>query len=137
MLPDRPNLTWLRKQAKTRLVELRRENPDAKLADAQFASAKQYGFSGWRALKEHLDGLTRDGRIIDAARKGDAGRLARLLDEYPDKLHLKVPPYDASLLFPAAQSGSIDAVDLLLDRGLDVNYREKGDNRRGRQFDDS
>jgi hypothetical protein len=35
-LPDRPNLTWLRKQAKTRLSELRRRNHDAKLAEAQF-----------------------------------------------------------------------------------------------------
>jgi ankyrin repeat protein len=127
-LPDRPNLTWLRKQAKTRLSELRRRNPDAKLAEAQFEIAKQYGFSSWRALKEHLDSLTLDGQIIETARKGHAERLARLLDEHPDKLELKVPPYEASLLFPAAQSGDINAVELLLKRGLDVNYREKGDN---------
>lgn len=69
-----------------------------------------------------------DGQIIDSARKGSVESLRRLLDEHPDKLHLKVPPYDMSLLFPAAQSGSIDAVDLLLARGLDVNYRDKGDN---------
>jgi ankyrin repeat protein len=127
-LPDRPNLTWLRKQAKTRLAELRRGNRDAKLAEAQFDTAKQYGFSSWRALKEHLDSLTLEGQIIETARKGHAERLARLLDEHPDKLDLKVPPYEASLLFPAAQSGNIDAVELLLKRGLDVNYREKGDN---------
>jgi ankyrin repeat protein len=127
-LPDRPNLTWLRKQAKTRLAELRRGNPDAKLAEAQFEIAKQYGFSSWRALKEHLDSLTLEGQIIETARSGHAKRLARLLDEHPDKLDLKVPPYEASLLFPAAQSGNIDAVEVLLERGLDVNYREKGDN---------
>jgi ankyrin repeat protein len=69
-----------------------------------------------------------DGQIIESARKGDVESLRRLLDDHPDKLHLKVPPYEWSLLFPAAQSGSIDAVDLLLGRGLDVNYREKGDN---------
>jgi ankyrin repeat protein len=74
------------------------------------------------------DSPTLDEEIIEAARNGDAGTLARLLDEYPDKLDLKVPPYEASLLFPAAQSGRLDAVDLLLARGLDVNYREKGDN---------
>jgi ankyrin repeat protein len=74
------------------------------------------------------DSLTLDGQIIETARKGDAERLARLLDEHPDKLELKVPPYEASLLFPAAQSGNIDAVEVLLERGLDVNYREKGDN---------
>jgi ankyrin repeat protein len=128
MLPDDPNLTWLRKQAKTRLSELRRDKPDARLADAQFEIAKEYGFSSWRALKAHVDSLTLDGQIIEAARKGDAESLARLLEEHPDKLELKVPPYDASLLFPAAQSGNVNAVTLLLERGLDVNYRENGDN---------
>jgi ankyrin repeat protein len=127
-LPDNPNLEWLRKQAKARLAELRQANPDARLAAAQFELAKRYGFSSWRALKEHVDSVTVDGQIIESARKGDVETLARLLDEHPAKLHLKVPPYEASLLFPAAESGNVDAVDLLLARGLDVNYREKGDN---------
>jgi ankyrin repeat protein len=127
-LPDNPNLEWLRKQAKTRLAELRRVDPSAKLSEAQFEIAKRYGFSSWRALKKHLDSLTLEGQIIESARKGHVETLARLLDEHPEKLHLKVPPYEASLLFPAAQGGNVDAVDLLLRRGLDVNYREKGDN---------
>ena len=71
---------------------------------------------------------TIDDQVIDAARTGKVDRLRALLDEHPDKLHIKVPPYEASLLFPAAQSGSLDTVGLLLDRGLDVNYRESGDN---------
>ena len=79
-------------------------------------------------MKDHLDSLTTEGQIIETARKGDVDRLARLLDEHPDKLELKVPPYEASLLFPAAQSGNVHAVEWLLERGLDVNYREKGDN---------
>ena len=127
-LPDKPSLEWLRKQAKSRLTELRKTTPDARLADAQFDLATQYGFSSWRALKAHVDSLTLDGRIIDAARKGDVDTLRALLDEHPDKRHLKVPPYEASLLFPAVQSGNTAAVDLLLERGLDVNYRERGDN---------
>jgi ankyrin repeat protein len=127
-LPDNPSLEWLRKQAKTRLAELRRVNPSTKLAEAQFQLAKQYGFTSWRALKAHLDSLSLDGQIIESARKGDAASLRRLLDDHPDKLHLKIPPYEWSLLFPAAQSGNIDTVNLLLERGLDVNYREKGDN---------
>ena len=71
---------------------------------------------------------TIDDHVIDAARTGNADRLRTLLDEHPDKLQIKVPPYAASLLFPAAQSGSLDTVGLLLDRGLNVNYRESGDN---------
>jgi ankyrin repeat protein len=69
-----------------------------------------------------------DDPIIASARSGDVRRLTSLLESRPDALHLKVPPYDASLLFPAAESGSIEAVQLLLARGLDVNYRERGDN---------
>jgi len=127
-LPDKPDIGWLRKQSKRRLAELQQENPAVKLAEAQLDIARRYGFSSWRALKTHIDSLTLDGRIIDSARQGDARTLATLLDSHPEKLQLKVPPYDASLLFPAAQSGSVEAVKLLLDRGLDVNYREKGDN---------
>jgi len=127
-LPDNPNLDWLRKHAKIRLAEMRKANAAATLADAQFAMAKQYGFSSWRALKAHIDSLTIDGQIIESARKGEVDRLVALLDAHPEKLNLKVPPYEASLLFPAAQSGNVAAVDLLLERGLDVNYREKGDN---------
>lgn len=127
-LPGNPNLEWLRTRAKERLAELRLVTPGVKLAEAQFQIARQYGFASWRALKAHVDSLTIDGKIIDSAGKGDVEQLAALLDEHPDKLHLKVPPYDASLLFPAAQSGNIDAVKLLLARGLDVNYREGGDN---------
>ncbi|MGH7720742.1 MAG: hypothetical protein ACREON_18085, partial [Gemmatimonadaceae bacterium] len=83
-LPDNPNLDWLRKQAKHRLDELRESNPAARLADAQFDLAKQYGFSSWRALKAHIDSLTVDGQLFEAARKGDADALALLLGEHPD-----------------------------------------------------
>jgi ankyrin repeat protein len=78
--------------------------------------------------RQGFDSLSIEGQVIESARNGDADALRTLLDEHPDKLHLKVPPYEASLLFPAAQSGSLEAVDLLLTRGLDVNDREKGDN---------
>jgi ankyrin repeat protein len=127
-LPVHPSLEWLRKAAKTRLAKLRQNNPGAKLADAQFELAKEYGFASWRALKANIDTLTVEGQLIESARTGNVERLKALLDEYPDKLRMKVPPYEASLLFPATQSGNLDAVDLLLERGLDVNYRESGDN---------
>ena len=75
-LPDTPNLDWLRKQAKRRLDELRRRDPAAQLADAQFDLAKAYGFTSWRALKAHIDSLTIDGQLFDAAREGDVGDAA-------------------------------------------------------------
>jgi ankyrin repeat protein len=125
-LPDAANLEWLRKQAKRRLHELRQTNPSAKLSDAQFDLAKRYGFSSWRALKAHIDSLTVDGQLFDAARKGDVHRLGALLDRYPEKLRARAKPYEWTLLHLAAQH--LAAVDLLLRRGLDVNAREKGDN---------
>ncbi len=127
-LPDNPNLDWLRKHAKQRLAELRLTAPTAKLADAQFDLAKRYGFPSWRALKAHIDSLTVEGQLFDAARKGDVGALAALLNEHPEMLHARAKPYEHTLLHAAAQGGHLAAVDLLLQRGLDANVREKGDN---------
>jgi ankyrin repeat protein len=127
-LPDAPSLDWLRKQAKRRLEEIRKANPDAKLADAQFDLAKQYGFPSWRALKGHIDSLTVEGQLFAAARTGDVGALSALLDKHPQKLRARVKPYEWSLLHAAAEKGHLHVVDLLLRRGLEVNTREKGDN---------
>ena len=127
-LPDKPNLDWLRMEAKRRLGELRKSEPAARLASAQLEIARRYGFSSWRALKAHIDSLTIDGQLIAAARDGDAKTLAALLEKYPDKMHVRVPPYDGSLLHIAATHGHLAVVDLLLARGFDPNLREGGDN---------
>jgi len=127
-LPDAPNLDWLRKQAKRRLEELQQANPDARLAEAQFELAKQYGFSSWRALKARVDSLTIEGQLIEAAKTGDVQTITTLLDAHPGKLHIRAKPYEWSLLHFAAQNGRLAAVNLLLTRGLDVNTRERGDN---------
>ena len=127
-LPDAPNLEWLRKQAKRKLQALRRANLAATLSDAQFDLAKELGFTSWRALKAHVDALTLDGRLFEAARTGDVATLTTLLDEHPDRLHGRTRPYGWTLLHLAAQGGHIGAVDLVLRRGLDVNEREPGDN---------
>jgi hypothetical protein len=42
-LPPRPNFEFLKKLAKERLRELQKQNPGAKLADAQHAVARQCG----------------------------------------------------------------------------------------------
>jgi ankyrin repeat protein len=127
-LPEAPSLEWLRKQAKRRLEELRQADPDARLADAQFALAKEYGFSSWRTLKWNIDSLTVDGQLFGAARQGDVAMLAALLDEHPNKLYAVTRPYELTLLHLAAQSGQPAMVELLLRRGLDVNARDRGDN---------
>ena len=125
-LPDAPDLEWLRKEAKRRLRELRVDRPDAKLTDAQFALAKEYGFGSWRALKAHIDSLTIDGQLFAAAKTGDAVALARLLDAHPEKLNIRGKPYQFTLLHAGAAHPEV--VDMLLHRGMDPDLREEGDN---------
>ena len=72
--------------------------------------------------------MTTADQLFDAARKGDVGALAALLDQYPELLHVRNTPYEATLLHIAAAGGHLHAVDVLLKRGLDVNVRESGDN---------
>ena len=127
-LPEHPDLEWLRKEAKRRLAKLRAADPQAQLASAQLEVAREYGFSSWRALKAHVDSLTIDGQLFTAAREGDLATLRSLLDAHPDRLTVRERPYEWSLLHAAAHKGQLAAVDLLLERGLDANTREKGDN---------
>ena len=54
-LPEHPSLDYLRKLAKTRLEDLRRNHPDTKLATALLHVARDYGFPSWRALKAQID----------------------------------------------------------------------------------
>jgi hypothetical protein len=87
-LPAKPNLTWLRKAAKHRLVALRAHDPAAKLTAAQRDIAGEYGFASWRALKAHIDDIVftlRDhDRVFDAARSGDVEMVRRaLIRQFP------------------------------------------------------
>ena len=57
-LPARPNLDHLRKQAKQLLQKMKLQDPDAQLADAQHALAREYGFASWPRLKAHVEAET-------------------------------------------------------------------------------
>ena len=54
-LPDRPNLEFLKKEAKALLEALQQRDPSAQLTDAQHALARDYGFASWPKLKAHVD----------------------------------------------------------------------------------
>lgn len=66
-LPSRPNLEHLRNQAKELLEGARRQHPSWRLADAQFALARDYGFASWPALKHHVESAVGDGTATPAA----------------------------------------------------------------------
>jgi uncharacterized protein (TIGR03067 family) len=80
----RPNLDHLRKQAKALLPDLRKENPSARLADAQLAIARKSGFANWPGLARHVEQLRAlegewtverleiDGNVAPPAMTGDA-----------------------------------------------------------------
>jgi hypothetical protein len=50
--------------------------------DAQFDLSKRTVIPAG-ALKAHVDSLTLDGQLFDAARNGDVATLAALLDKHP------------------------------------------------------
>jgi ankyrin repeat protein len=91
-LPANPNLEWLRKAAKHRLVALRAGDPAAKLTAAQRDIAGEYGFASWRALKAHIDA------------RADAPAL-------PDPKHV----------FAAARAGDVETVRHSIAAGFDPN----------------
>jgi ankyrin repeat protein len=196
VLPAQPNLEHLKNEAKQRLKALRAQAPQAQLTEAQLAVARDYGFASWRALKAHVDEVTRkrvfaaaragdvetvrrafeggfdpsltddDGRtihqigkaggneaiellarnfqerrdrpaaveqavsaILDAAEKGRADELGRLLDAHLDLIDARGGNFwGRTALHMAAWRNRAECVRLLLDRGADVRIRDYGDN---------
>lgn len=55
LLPDNPNLDYLKREAKDLLAALRETEPTATLSAAQTALAEQYGFRTWADLKAEVD----------------------------------------------------------------------------------
>jgi ankyrin repeat protein len=133
-LPARPNLEWLRKTAKDHLRELRAQDPSRKLAEAQFALAKQYGFSSWRALKAYVDQRQstaeslEDEKVAAFLRHVGAGHIDAIetaLAASPAIVNAIGPhPYwggRPQALHVSIETGRRDVFDLLLAAGADVN----------------
>ena len=125
--PDRASIEFLKKRAKERLLEMRQRDPRTKLAAAQLAIARDYGFPSWRALKAEIDRrrapmLT---AFFEACRAGDVAALRDLVAREPGLVHARTPEGSTSLHLAVAH---LDAVRLLLEHGADPNARDEGDN---------
>ncbi len=113
-LPANPNLDWLKKTAKQRLVQLRTSQPDAKLHQAQLAVAHDYGFKSWRALKSHVDRISptyrdRD-RVFEAARAGDVEAVGRAFASGFDPA---TPDSDGRTVHQIAKDRGHEAIEVL------------------------
>lgn len=130
--PERVSLEYLKKIAKERLRELRATEPLSKLAAAQWAVARDYGFSSWRAMKVEVDRLQGGNLALyfEACAGGDADAVGRLL-AMDASLAKTADPAAAHAgwtgLHSAARAGHLDVVRLLLESGADPNAREAGD----------
>lgn len=131
-VPERASLEYLKKLAKDRLQELRRADPQAKLATALLAVAREHGFSSWRALKAEVEPRQARAvaRFFEACATGDVEALRGLLANDPNLVRASDPTradQGWTGLHAAAKGGHLDAVRLLLGHGADPNARESGD----------
>ncbi len=137
-LPSRPNLDWLRKTARQMLNERHSKEPDAKLAEVQFALARQYGFSSWRAMKTHIEAQQRDASsgassladadvaaFLHAVGSGQTPTVRESLSKTPQLVNAVGPhPYwggRPQALHVSIETSRRDMFDALLAAGADVD----------------
>ena len=125
-LPEKPNLEYLRKEAK----ELLRTMGRGKLADAQHTLANDYGFSTWAKLKAHVEslGLTPAQALKVAVCASDAARARDVLKRHPElraRIDDPMPDYSFGIqaLYAAVQRSDRETIDVLLDAGANIQKR--------------
>jgi ankyrin repeat protein len=145
-LPAKPNLEYLKKQAKELLYNFQNDDSEAakrfqtfasaaipqtaKLADAQRVLARDYGFASWSKFKEHVDSftLTPMEQLVAAVCAQNAQRVEQLLKNQPElKAHLDEPFHygDLPVLLAAVQRTDRQSIGVLLSAGANINARGK------------
>lgn len=123
-LPARPNLDWLRKIAKERLVELRSSDPTAKLHHAQRLVARDHGFKSWRDMKARIEEITGRNderrRVFDAADAGDTAAVRRALERGFDPA---TPDVDGRTIYQIAKEKGHGDIEIL---ARDLQQRTSG-----------
>lgn len=143
-LPARPDLAQQKKLAKELLNAFRADDgeaiariraalPDKReiaLADAQFVLAREYGFTNWLELKEHIESrvvasLPPVEQFKRALRDRDAKAARRILQQHEEAravINAPIFGFDSPALV-AASGSSVELVDALLEFGADPNRR--------------
>ena len=133
-LPARANLEHLRNEAKQRLKELRGQDPAARLADAQLAVARDYGFASWRKLKSYVE-MIHHYRQPDPKSDDDANKFLRLAcityfdGDHPSRhararqLLAEKPHLAKANIYTAAVVGDFAAMTDFLTKHIDVNAK--------------
>lgn len=147
-LPAKPNLEYLKKQAKELLQNFQHgdaaagelfrsvslSSPSPKLADAQHAIARDYGFASWPKLKEHVESLVRvltPAELLSAAvRASNANKVAQVFENHPElrvAINEPMANYGAGLqaILAAVQRSDSKTVEVLLRAGADINARSQ------------
>ena len=142
-LPSRADLAQQKKQAKELLqsfnsgdaearARVREVLPDKKkiaLADAQLVLAREYGFSTWAALKQHIEARVEpkrspEERMHDAFSRHDAAEVRILFETHAElrkRINEPVFAFDSPAIVAFAKDAAM--VDVLLDFGADPNRR--------------
>lgn len=125
-LPSKPNLEYVRKQAKS----LQRCLPGRKLADAQQLLAHDYGFASWARLKSFIlqQQLPPAEALKVAVCDSDAPAAAEVLSRYPELKEIIDEPlpgygFGQHALFAAVQRSERAIIDMLLRFGASIKKR--------------
>lgn len=153
-LPTRPNLEQLKNQAKDLLKLQKSGDADAlkrileshpkwsnsseseigaakfSLSDAHLVIAREYGFSTWPKLKEHVESVpVASGEPMELFKKAfhddDAALFGQLLERHPEmksKINDPIGPFDSPVITMAR---SREMLDLLLAAGADINAKSR------------
>jgi len=145
-LPPRPNLEHLKKQAKELLHSVQTQDPaaaerfrslgiasaGARLADAQHVVAREYGFSTWTSLKEHVESVDAEPdprkALIAAVQADDIAKARALLQRHAvlrAQINEPMPeiPFGGRPIGAIAQHKNRAMLDLFLEFGADINAR--------------
>jgi ankyrin repeat protein len=142
-LPRNPHIEHLKKQAKALFRDLRDHKPGAverfrnlnvkgapKLADAQHAIAREYGFESWPHLKENIDSLSAQTeeavrRVRQALRDDNVEEFRRIVARcvwLKNNINDPIADFDSPIVTKARSDGMLDA---LLEAGADINARSE------------